>query len=455
MRSLLGSAALIAGTCASLTAESAPRQPRPNIIFIMADDLGYADVGCFGSTKIKTPNIDRLAGEGMRFTQAYAGAPVCAPARCVLMTGLHTGHARIRNNNPTVGGKLEKFANGAEGGIRLSIEASDTTVAETLKADGYATGIAGKWGIGEPGSDGTPTKHGFDEWLGYLNQNHAPYYYTDYLDENEGRREIPENRNGARAVYSNDLFDDFSSSFIERHRKEPFFLYLPYTIPHNRMEVPDLGAYAEEDWPDDAKIYAAMVTRLDGYVGRLMADLDRFGLAENTLVIFTSDNGPLKGNRSEVLNSAGGLRGFKSTLYEGGLRVPMIARWPGHVPAGKTSAEPWMFADVFPTFAAVAGVTPPDGLDGRNVLPVLTGQVATLGERTLYWEFPRDRLHQAVRLGRWKALRVGIDGPIELFDLATDPVESRDLAREHPEKVAALTQILDSSHTPSPHWPVN
>ncbi|HEY5550279.1 MAG TPA: arylsulfatase [Opitutaceae bacterium] len=451
----IGAGALLAGASKlGLFARETDRI-RPNIVFIMADDLGYGDLGCYGSTEIRTPNIDRLASQGTRFTHAYSGSPVCAPARCVLMTGLHTGHTRVRDNNPQVGGQLEEFAGGAEGGLRLSLESDDFSVAEMLKAAGYTTGIAGKWGIGEPGSDGTPNKQGFDEWLGYLNQNHAPYYYTDYLDENEGRREIPENRDGARVVYSNDLFDEFSTRFIERHREGPFFLYLPYTIPHNRIEVPALGDYAREAWPEDAKIYAAMVTRLDGYVGRLMDTLDRLGIADNTIVFFTSDNGPLKGARADILNSAGGLRGFKSTLYEGGIRAPMIARWPGRVPAGATSDEPWMHADVMPTCAALAGIKIPEGLDGQSVLPVLTGKAATLGERPLYWEFPRDRLHQAARLGRWKAIRYGMDQPIELYDLSTDAAETRDVSREHPATVAALKRILDTSHTPSPHWPVN
>lgn len=431
------------------------QRSQPNIIFIMADDLGYGDLGCYGSTSIRTPNIDRLAAQGTRFTQAYSGSPVCAPARCVLMTGLHTGHARIRDNNPVVGGELEQFAGGAEGGVRLSLKASDLTVAETLKSAGYATGIAGKWGLAEPGSEGTPNKQGFDEWLGYLNQNHAPYYFTDYLDENEGRREIPENANGARVVYSNDLMADFSVDFVRRHSDRPFFLYLPYTIPHNLMEVPELGDYANEDWPEDAKIYAAMVSRLDGYVGRLMAELDRLGIADNTIVFFTSDNGPLKGPRCEILGSAGGLRGYKGTMHEGGIRVPMIVRWTDRIAAGATSDEPWMFADVFPTFADIAGVPPQDGLDGRSVLPVLTSKVATLGERTLYWEYPRERLHQAARLGRWKAIRYGMDQPLELYDLESDPTESHDVAGENPDTVAALKRIMDSSHTPSPHWPVS
>lgn len=445
----------IVASLAGLLVWSVAAAGPPSIIFIMADDLGYGDLGCYGSTTIRTPNIDRLASEGMLFSQAYSGSPVCAPARCVLMTGLHSGHARIRDNNPKIGGRLEAFADGGEGGIRLSLKAEDLTVAEVLKSAGYATGISGKWGLGEPGTEGTPNQQGFDEWLGYLNQNHAAYYYTEYLDRNEGRREIIENRDGARGVYSNDLMADFAVEFVRRHRDGPFFLYLPYTIPHNRMEVPDLGDYAARDWPEDAKIYAAMVTRLDGYVGRLMAELDELGLAEKTLIFFTSDNGPLRGRRAEILDSAGGLRGFKATMYEGGIRVPLIARWPGRVAAGVTCDEPWMFSDFLPTCADIAGVPLPEFTDGRSVLPLLTGVADSLGERSFYWEFPRERLNQAARLGRWKAIRYGMDQPVELYDLKTDPAESRDVARANPDAVAALSRIMDNEHQPSPHWPVN
>ncbi len=437
------------------TTASPPGARSPNIILILADDLGYGDLGCFGSKHISTPHLDRLASEGTRFTAAYAGAPVCAPSRNVLMTGLHTGHGLIRNNSPRVGGTLEPYANGAEGGMRLSLRAEDLTVATALKQAGYATGIAGKWGLGEEGTAGTPTRHGFDEWLGYLNQNHAAYYYTDYLDATDGRRLIPENRDEGRRVYSNDLLADFGVDFIRRRAGEPFFLYLPFTVPHNRMEVPELGDYARRDWPEDARIYAAMVTRLDGYVGRIVAELEKLGLSENTLIVFTSDNGPLKAPRATLLGSAGGLRGFKGSVYEGGIRVPMIARWKGRIPAGRTSAEPWSFVDFFPTCAELAGFAPPARLDGRSVLPLLTGVRETLGERALYWEIPDKRLHQALRRGRWKAVRAGLDQPPELYDLAADPTESINRAAQHPDIAGQLAREMDHAHIPSPHWPVN
>lgn len=428
---------------------------RPNIILIAADDLGSGDLGCFGSQKIHTPNLDRLAQQGTRFTQCYAGSPVCAPSRGVLLTGLHSGHGRIRDNSPQVGGTLESFADGKEGGMRLSFTKQDHIFAEDLRQAGYVTGATGKWGVGEPESDGTPEKHGFDEWLGYLNQNHAPYYYTDYLWQNGHKLPIPENAGGKKEVYSNDLMADFSLDFVRRHRAQPFFLFLAYTIPHNRMEVPDLGDYARENWPADAKTYAAMVTRLDGYIGRLLAELDHLGLAENTIVFFTSDNGALAGARCDLLRSNGDLRGAKSSVYEGGLRVPMIVRWPGHVPAGRTSAEPWMFMDFYPTFAALAKIASPAGIDGRNVLPILTGEQSSLGERPLYWEFPRDRLWQAVRLDHWKGVRCGMDQPLELYDLTVDKQERHNVAAQHADVVASLARILDASHRPTPHWPAN
>ncbi|HEY0863972.1 MAG TPA: arylsulfatase [Lacunisphaera sp.] len=447
----------MAGIRANPIAPAQPEAPArtPNIILILADDLGYGDLGCFGSRAIATPHLDRLAREGTRFTQAYAGSPVCAPSRNVLLTGQHTGHTRIRDNSPQVGGTPEQFAGGREGGNRLSLEAGDFTVAQLLQARGYTTGLAGKWGVAEPGTVGTPGKKGFGTWLGYLNQNHAAYHYPDYLDENDGTRPLPANAGGRPTAYSNDLFADFAVDFVRRNVGTPFFLYLPFTVPHERMEVPDLGAYAAQDWPADAKTYAAMVTRLDTYVGRLLAELERLDLAGNTIIFFTSDNGPVAKPRSALLNSAGGLRGTKGTLYEGGLRVPMIVRWPGHVPAGRVSDTPWMFADFLPTCAELAGAPLPAGLDGRSVWPLLSNPGRLADPRAFYWEYPRERLHQAVRLGPWKAVRYGMDQPLELYDLSRDPLETTDLAPQYPERVNEIARIMSSSHQPSPHWPVN
>ncbi|MCZ6672561.1 MAG: arylsulfatase [Verrucomicrobia bacterium] len=425
---------------------------RPNIIYIMADDLGYADLGSFGSKKIKTPNIDQLAREGTRYTQFYAGSPVCAPARCVLMTGLHAGHALIRSNSPKVGGQLEVFG---EGSMRLSLTGKEATVASILKNGGYATGISGKWGIGEPNSNAQPTQMGFDEWLGYLNQNHAPYYFTDFLWRNEERQSIPENENGNREVYSNDLMRDFAIDFIQDHRSEPFFLYLPFTIPHSHMEVPSLDEYADKDWPEDAKIYAAMVSRLDSYVGNIVDELERLGIADNTAVFFTSDNGPVNNDRTVFFDSAAGKRGTKGTVYEGGLSVPLIVKWPGVVSKGDTDDTPWMFVDVFPTFIDMAGESYSGNLDGVSLLPTILGENQDLSDRFLYWEFPRDRLWQAGRLGNWKGVRHGMDQPLELYDLQKDPFETNDISKNHSGIVKDFERRFEEEHEPSPHWPVN
>ena len=425
---------------------------KPNVIFIMADDLGYGDLGCFGGEKISTPNVDQLAREGARFTQFYSGSPVCAPARCVLMTGLHAGHARIRNNSPREGGELEQFG---EGSRRLSLIGNEPTLASVLKKGGYATGISGKWGIGEPTSQATPTQMGFDEWLGYLNQNHAPYYYTDFLWRNQEKMPIPENQNENREVYSNDLMRDFALDFIRDQRGGSFFLYLPFTIPHALMEVPSLGEYAGRDWPEDAKIYAAMVSRLDGYVGDIVAELERLGLTKDTLVFFTSDNGAVGNDRTAFFESTAGMRGSKGTVYEGGLRVPLVAKWPGKVEAGGTNNTPWMFVDILPTLASLSGAPLPEYLDGVSLLPTILGkQQDDLSERFLYWEYPRRRLWQAGRKGKWKAVRYGIDGGMELYDLESDPQEDRDVSSLHPELVLEFDKWFKTEHIPSPHWPV-
>ena len=426
---------------------------KPNIIFIMADDLGYGDLGCFGGEMISTPNVDQLAREGTRFTHFYSGSPVCAPARCVLMTGLHAGRARIRNNSPQEGGELEQFG---EGSRRLSLIGNEPTVASVLKQAGYATGVSGKWGIGEPTSQATPTQMGFDEWLGYLNQNHAPYYYTHFLWRNQEKMPIPENLNGDREVYSNDLMRDFALDFIRDHREGPFFLYLPFTIPHALMEVPSVGEYADKNWPEDAKIYAAMVSRLDGYLGEIVEEIERLGLTENTLVFFTSDNGAVGNERTEFLDSAARMRGSKGTVYEGGLRVPLVAKWPKMIEAGGSDDTPWMFIDVAPTLAELSGASLPADLDGVSLLPTLLGERQDgLSERFLYWEYPRRRLWQAGRSGKWKAVRYGMDGAIELYDLEADPQESEDVSSRNTELVQEFEKWFNAEHIPSPHWPVH
>ncbi len=431
--------------CAALGAQTASR--KPNIVFILADDLGYGDLGCYGQRRIQTPNIDRIAAEGVRFTQVYAGDTVCAPSRCALMTGKHTGHCRIRGN-----------------GNNSSLEASEITVAKVLKQAGYRTGIFGKWGLGGAGSPGVPNLQGFDEWFGYLDQRHAHTYYPDHLWENQHEFYIPKNFSMTRE-YSHDMLTPRAINFIEGSKKDPFFVYLAYTIPHandelgaatgNGMEVPDFGPYKDENWPAPEKGFAAMITRMDKDVGKLMASLKSLGLDENTLVIFTSDNGAHKegGHDPEFFHSHGDLRGIKRDLYEGGIRVPTMARWPGMIGAGQVSDQVWAFWDFLPTAAELAGSKPPAGLDGISMAAALLGKPQRNHEY-LYWEFHERGFSQAVRMGNWKGVRVGARShPIELFDLSKDPGEKNDVAGQNQEIVAKIGQLMKSARTDSKEFP--
>jgi len=420
---------------------------KPNIIFILADDLGYGNLGCYGQELIKTPSLDRMAAEGVRFTDHYAGSTVCAPARCALMTGLHTGHALVRGN------------------ARIPLRPEDVTVAEVLKHAGYATAIFGKWGLGEPDTTGIPNKHGFDEWFGYLNQGHAHNYYPDYLWRNEERQEIPENADGKKGAYSHDLFTDESLDFIKRNQDRPFFLYLAYTIPHannelsreigNGMEVPSDEPYANEPWPQVEKDFAAMVTRMDTDVGRIVSLLREQGIDDDTVIFFTSDNGPHRegGHNPEFFRDSGPLRGIKRDLYEGGIRVPMIVRWPGKIQPGTVSDQPWAFWDFLPTAAEMAGAQAPPGIDGISVLPALLGQPQQ-DPQYLYWEFYERGFDQAIRMGDWKAVRRFPYGGIELYNLRDDLTEERNIADGHPQVVSKIAEIMEQAHTDSPDFPV-
>jgi arylsulfatase A-like enzyme len=430
---------------------------RPNIVFILADDLGYGDLGSYGQKRIQTPNVDRLATEGVRFTQFYAGSCVCAPSRNVLMTGQHTGHVQIRGN------------------AKINLRPGDITVAQVLKQAGYATALIGKWGLGSEGSEGTPNKKGFDYFFGYVDQTHAHNYYPAFLVRNETRvplRNVVPNPGqygqGVATVkldYSPDLFAAEALSFIEQHTNQPFFLYFATTIPHandelrpNGMEVPDLGPYARENWPDPQKGYAAMVTRLDKQVGDLLAKLKQLGLERNTIVVFTSDNGPHRegGFDPAFFNSAGPLRGIKRDLYEGGIREPMIVRWPGHTPAGSVSDHAAYFGDCMATFAEIAGARAPDQLDSVSFLPAMLGKPKEQKEHDyLYWEFYEGATSQAVRTGDWKGVRIPmLTGPIQLFDLGNDLGEQHDVAAAHPDIVERIRAIMDQAHVPSPLWRV-
>jgi arylsulfatase A-like enzyme len=426
------------------------RQTRkPNVILILADDLGYGDLGSYGQRFFRTPNLDRMAREGMRFTQFYAGSPVCAPSRATLMTGLHQGHALVRGNMDV-------------NNRRVALRSEDLTVAEVLKGAGYRTGVIGKWGLGEPDTSGIPNRQGFDYWFGYLNQNLAHNYYPDYLWRNEERVTLP------KGTYSHDLFTKEALDFIRRERERPFFLYLAYTLPHanneltrktgNGMEVPTDAPYTRESWRQQEKNYAAMVARLDADTGKIMSLLKELGLDGETIVMFSSDNGPQSkdegGYDQAFFDSNGPLRGIKRELYEGGIRAPFVVRWPGKIRAGRTSdyvAAQW---DLLPTMAALAGVRPPAATDGISILPVLLGQRRQPRHQYLYWEFHEGGFAQAARMGRWKAVRHGTDGPIELYDLHRDVGEARDVAAQHPELVRRMTEIIEREHVESEHWPV-
>jgi arylsulfatase A-like enzyme len=422
---------------------------KPNIIFIMADDLGYADLGCYGQTRIRTPHSDRMAEGGIRFTQCYAGAPICAPCRSVLMTGQHTGHTRIRGNFAKTGGTLVLDDGSPQ--RRLPLREEDVTVAEVLKQEGYTTGITGKWGLGEPGTTGVPNRKGFDEWLGYLNQRRAHTYYPPYLWRNEDKIVLEDNAGGRREQYSHDLFADFALDFISKNQEGPFFLYLSYTLPHAHYEIPSIEPYDKEPWEADAKAYAAMVSRLDRDVGDVMERLSGLGIDGETIVFLCSDNGAAK-RWDGLFDSCGELRGKKGDVYEGGIRTPMIVRWPGKTPKGATSDAPWYFADFMPTAAELAGGSTPPGVDGISVLPTLLGEGQGLDDRYLYWEWPEAGFRQAARIGNWKAVRC--DGELELYDIARDPGEGEDVSVRHPDIVQAMEKYLETARNESEHWPV-
>jgi arylsulfatase A-like enzyme len=430
------------------------KSTRPNIIFILADDLGYGDLGCYGQKRIHTPNLDRLAAEGMRFTQFYAGSTVCAPSRCVLMTGLHTGHCFIRGNG------------------KDNLRPEDVTVAKVLKDAGYTTGLVGKWGLGHEGSTGVPTRQGFGSFFGYLDQHHAHNYYPHFLVRNEQRvplKNIVPNPGqfgqgvaSQKVEYSHDLMTEEALAFLDRNRDRPFFLYLAWTVPHANneagnkgMEVPDYGSYKDKDWPEPQKAHAAMITRLDADVGKLLARLKEHGLDDRTLIFFSSDNGPHRegGNDADFNDSNGPLRGIKRDLYEGGIRVPLLARWPGKVPAGTTSTFVGAFWDVLPTLSELAGTKAPAGLDGISFVPTLLGQDDQQKPHDhLFWAFYERGGARAVRMGKWKAVQQPLDKPVQLFDLETDLGEQKDVADRHPDLVAKLKTAMEASYTPSARW---
>lgn len=450
---------------------------KPNIVFILADDLGYGDVGCYGQRLIHTPNIDRLSREGMKFNHFYAGASVCAPSRCVLLTGKHGGRCRVRGNAPTT----QRF--------KQSLAPEDVTVAELLKQAGYATALVGKWGLGDADTPGRPLLQGFDEAFGYLDQVHAHMYFPEWLWRNGEKvllpnrvRPIPVGKAGEwgvggittnAAVYSPQVMLEEALTFLERNKSRPFFLYFAATLPHanneaakeqgNGAEAPDLGLYADKPWPASEKGYAAMITYLDAQVGAILKRLESLGLDDNTLVVFSSDNGPEKkqfaGYDTTFFKSSGPYRGFKRDHTDGGIRTPFIARWPGKIKAGAVSDHVGYFGDFMATAAELAGVQAPGGVDSVSLAPTLLGRPSEQRRHGfLYWEYLGGSVSSsqaALMDGRWKAIRTGrSDAPLELYDLSRDIAEANNLVDANPEIVARLDAYLKTAREENPDWPL-
>ncbi len=433
---------------------------RPNIIYIMVDDMGYGDLGCFGQKHIRTPNIDKMSSEGVRFTNCYAGSTICAPSRSVLMTGQHTGHTRVRGNMCRVGGSLGY--KGTRQVRRMYLTDEDRTVGHVLQKAGYRTALIGKWHIGAYNPDAGPLDRGFDEFYGWsIRVGQTGGYYPAKRHRNREVIDVPGNQNGQRNRYSTDICTDEAIEFLNKNKDGRFFLYLSYNNPHSPLEVPDLGPYKDKDWPEHIKIYAGMVHWLDLCIGRVLQTLKELQIDGKTIVFFCSDNGPRSeptGQLTEVaefFDSNGPLRGYKRDLYDGGIRVPMIVRWPGKIRASTTSDVPWYFADVLPTAADLAGVKPPGNIDGVSVVPILRDQMRDLGDRFLYWEYFESGFQQAVRWRNWKAIRLKRGEALVLFDLSKDVSEQNNVASAHPEVIESIEEYLKTARTESLNWPLD
>ena len=471
MRRTLSSMLLIAG----LVVTAAGRERPPNIIFFLADELGYKELGCYGQEKIKTPHIDALAAGGMKLTQFYSGQTVCAPTRCAFLTGRHMGHAIIRNNRGT----------GVDRG-QMPLPEGVTTVAGLLKDQGYATACIGKWGLGHIDNSGDPLKQGFDLFFGYLCQMHAHHFYPEYLWKNGEKVPYPGNETYRGPTYSATEMNREALEFVRQNREQPFFLYYATPIPHVSLQVPeeDLkeyeGKWEERPFENDAierweakgrkgalaytghpmprAAYAAMISHMDRNVGNLMDLLDDLDLADDTIFIFTSDNGTTftGGVDRQFFGSLGGLRGHKCNLWEGGIRVPFVARWPGHIEPGSSSDHVAAIWDMLPTFCEASGAPVPGDTDGISLLPELTGRPQAEHEY-LYWEYSSKGGQQAVRLGDWKGVRPQVTKNVEdlqLYDLKEDAGERENVAAEHPEVVARILKIMDEAHVPSEVFPL-
>lgn len=425
---------------------------KPNVIYILADDLGYGDLGCYGQETLTTPSIDMMAADGMRFTRSYSGSTVCAPSRCSLMTGKHTGHSSIRGNG------------------KANLKPDDVTVAELFKKAGYRTGCFGKWGVGHPLADNDPNEKGFDEFFGYVDTYHAHNFYPEFLVHN-GKRVLLNNvtmekhkklkglyERGAgvsveKNEYAPDLIRKHMHAFIEENHKEPFFLYYAPNTPHANnegvlykrgMEVPNFGPYEKEKWPIPEKGFAKMLLDLDNDVKNIRAALEEYGIAKNTLIIFSSDNGPHQegGHKVDFFDSNGEKRGHKRHLYEGGVRVPMIACWPGVVPDRAVNGTIVAFQDFLPTVAELTAVECPE-TDGESMMPALLAKQMANTNRTLYWEFP-ERKSQALLMGNIKLIRYKRGDKYELYDLANDPTESKNIIKEFPEVAAEMKKSMEA-----------
>lgn len=438
----------------------------PNIIYILVDDLGYGDLSCYGQQILKTPNIDRLASKGMLFTQHYAGSTVCGPSRASLLTGKHTGHTSVRGNQPP--GQL--------------LNTDEVTIPEALKSAGYLTGIVGKWGVGHPPPPDDPAQNGFDHAYGYINMWHAHNFYPEFLYLNGKKKKLegnvtnkdldypetmPEGTGVAKekAIYTLDEFSADALSFIDRNRDTTFFLYLALNAPHanneaghylgDGMEVPSYGQYEDMDWPNPEKGFAAMIDIIDGMVGKVVTKLRETGIEENTLVVFTSDNGPHQegGHMADYFDSNGPLRGKKRDLYEGGIRMPMIACWPARITAGSRTNHVSAFWDILPTFCDIAKAPIPDGIDGISFLPTLLGEEGQDQHEYLYWEFYEAGGKQAIRKGDWKLVKLNLKDPeriieTELYQLSSDVSEIRNVAGKHLDKIEELEALLKQAHVP-------
>jgi arylsulfatase A-like enzyme len=447
MREFAIAVAVVFAATGIATAAEAPA--KPNVIFVLSDDLAQGDLGCYGQKLIKTPHLDAMAKEGTRFTQAYCGTSVCAPSRTSLMIGQHTGHSPIRANREIQ----------PEG--QKPLPASTYTVAKLLKDNGYTTACVGKWGMGMFNTPGSPLKVGFDHFFGYNCQRHAHSYFPTYLYRDDKRFDL--DGNDGKTVgktYAQNLIAEETLAWVTANKDKPFFLFYSITLPHGRHEIDSQGIYKDEKWTEQQKNYAAQVTRLDSDVGRLLARLKELKLDEKTLVIVAGDNGSSFGPNTDIgklfdQSMGGKLRGFKRSLYEGGLRQACIARWPGVVPAGKVSDEPWAFWDFLPTCAdLIAAKLPPEAkTDGVSILPLLKGGAAPKREY-FYWELHEGASLQAIRFGDWKAVKNGPSAAVELYDLKADPGEKTDLAAKHPDVVAKATKLMADAREDHPDWPL-